>query len=124
MIQRNWYDRDFLRDWSNGPLLVRADTGRLLTERDLSARGSARRYFAWDTASAASILYDPATGAMNATAPMSRWRGSIASPRRMVRFACQPVFELYAALCRRYSPDVVEAICWIRARAGGASRPA
>ena len=27
MIERGWYDRDFIRDWSNGPLLVRADTG-------------------------------------------------------------------------------------------------
>jgi anaerobic selenocysteine-containing dehydrogenase len=32
MIERGWYDRDFIRDWSNGPLLVRADTGRLLTD--------------------------------------------------------------------------------------------
>ena len=36
MIERGWYDRDFIRDWSNGPLLVRSDTGRLLTERDLT----------------------------------------------------------------------------------------
>jgi anaerobic selenocysteine-containing dehydrogenase len=28
MIERGWYDRDFIREWSNGPLLVRADTGR------------------------------------------------------------------------------------------------
>ena len=26
---------------------------------------------------------------------------------------CQPVFAHYAALCRRYSPDVVAATCWI-----------
>ena len=37
MIERGWYDRDFIRDWSNGPLLVRADTGRLLTEADVAA---------------------------------------------------------------------------------------
>ena len=36
MIQRGWYDRDFIRDWSNGPHLVRADTGALLREHDLS----------------------------------------------------------------------------------------
>ena len=39
MIERGWYDRDFVRDWTNGPLLVRADNGRLLTESDLSAGG-------------------------------------------------------------------------------------
>src|SRR5215471_13255229 len=26
---------------------------------------------------------------------------------------CQPAFALYAALCRRYPPEVVEATCWI-----------
>src|SRR5215471_2466395 len=35
MIERGWYDRSFVRDWSNGPLLVRSDTGRLLRESDL-----------------------------------------------------------------------------------------
>ena len=27
--------------------------------------------------------------------------------------SCRPVFDHYVALCRRYSPDVVEATCWI-----------
>src|SRR5262249_21293045 len=62
MIERNWYDRDFVRDWSNGPLLVRADSGRLLTERDVAPGGSAQRHFAWDASRAALVLYDPATG--------------------------------------------------------------
>jgi hypothetical protein len=32
-----WYDRDFIRDWSNGALLVRDDTGGFLTAADLDA---------------------------------------------------------------------------------------
>ena len=39
MIERGWYDREFIRDWTNGPLLVRTDNGRLLTQRDLSGGG-------------------------------------------------------------------------------------
>ena len=49
MIERGWYDRDFIRNWSNGPLLVRADTGRLLSEGDLAPAGDARRLLAWDS---------------------------------------------------------------------------
>jgi anaerobic selenocysteine-containing dehydrogenase len=30
MIERGWYDEAFVRTWSNGPLLVRSDTDRLL----------------------------------------------------------------------------------------------
>src|SRR5215470_2820604 len=62
MIERGWYDRDFIRDWSNGPHLVRADTGRLLTERDLEPAGDARRLFAWDAAAARLVPYDAGTG--------------------------------------------------------------
>ena len=62
MIERGWFDRDFIRDWSNGPLLVRADTGRLLTGRDLTGGDGERRYVAWDEAVGQPVLYDPATG--------------------------------------------------------------
>ncbi len=47
MIERGWYDRQFIRDWTNGPLLVRADNGRLLTQGDLSTSGSSQQYVAW-----------------------------------------------------------------------------
>ena len=62
MIQRGWYDRDFIRDWSNGPHLVRADTGALLRENDLSPSGDPKRLVAWDTNAARPVAYDPATG--------------------------------------------------------------
>src|SRR5512142_1727756 len=39
MIQRGWYDQDFIRAWTNGPLLVCTDTGRLLTHADFSEGG-------------------------------------------------------------------------------------
>ena len=50
MIAEGRYDRDFIRDWSNGAFLVRADTGRLLTAADLSAVGNAGHHVAWDPA--------------------------------------------------------------------------
>ncbi|HEV2334250.1 MAG TPA: molybdopterin-dependent oxidoreductase, partial [Stellaceae bacterium] len=62
MIERGWWDRDFIRDWSNGPHLVRADTGRFLTGRDLSAEGDAHRLFAWDAAEGRLVPYDAAAG--------------------------------------------------------------
>jgi anaerobic selenocysteine-containing dehydrogenase len=34
MIERGWYDKEFVRRWTNAPLLVRDDTGRLLRDRD------------------------------------------------------------------------------------------
>jgi anaerobic selenocysteine-containing dehydrogenase len=113
MIQRNWYDRDFLRDWSNGPLLVRADTGRLLTESDLSAGVSWRRYVAWDGSRGALVLYDPATGLYEGNGANVALQGECTVTTTQGQVLCRPVFELYASLCRRYPPDMVEEICWI-----------
>src|SRR4051812_11837724 len=62
MIERGWYDREFIRDWSNGPHLVRADTGRLLTERDLRADGDPGRLFGWDREAVRPVAYDTAAG--------------------------------------------------------------
>ena len=63
MIEHNWYDRDFLRDWSNGPLLVRADTGRFLTEkRPRGWRQRAALFCLGSQPAAAYFLYDSAVG--------------------------------------------------------------
>lgn len=113
MIERGWYDRDFIRDWSNGPLLVRADTGRLLTEHDLAAAGNARRLFAWDSAAARLVSYDTATGCYNGDSPSLALEGEYRIATAQGEVVCHPVFELYARLCRGYPPAAVEAICWI-----------
>src|SRR5262249_30365762 len=60
MIERQWDDRASVRDWTTGPLLVRSDTGRPLTGRDLSPEGDPRTYAAWDSAAQRPLLYDPA----------------------------------------------------------------
>src|SRR5215831_11599803 len=65
MIERGWYDEAFVRMWSNGPLLVRSDTGRLLCEDDLIPGSESRQYFAWSTQGNRLVCYDPATGKYN-----------------------------------------------------------
>jgi anaerobic selenocysteine-containing dehydrogenase len=109
MIERGWYDREFVRDWTNGPLLVRADTGRLLTQGDLSAEGSPKQYAAWSETLGRPIRYDPATGyegdrlepALFGTYPIETPQGQV---------LCRPAFQLSADLGRTYTPEQVEAI--------------
>jgi anaerobic selenocysteine-containing dehydrogenase len=113
MIERGWYDRDFVRDWTNGPLLVRADNGRLLTQRDLSVDGSAEQYVAWNEAMGRPIVYDPATGRYQGDAPEPALFGTLTIETVRGEVVCRPVFELTAEECRRYPPDRVEAICGI-----------
>ena len=64
MIERGWFDRDFVRDWTNGPLLVRADNGRLLRGSDLAPDGEREAYVAWDERTSRPLLYDAAHPAL------------------------------------------------------------
>lgn len=91
MIQRGWYDRDFVRNWSNGPMLVRSDTGQVLN-------------LAWDTAANRPVPYgnDCTNLALEGEYQVDGVR-------------CHPVFELYTRLCRRYSPEKVQELCWVSA---------
>jgi anaerobic selenocysteine-containing dehydrogenase len=115
MISNGWYDRAFIRNWSNAPLLVRADTGRLLRESDLAPNGSSKRFVAWDTARRRPVAYDPASGRYETAVEDLALEGEFSVPTTAGTVACRPVFDHYVALCARYSPDVVEATCWIPA---------
>jgi anaerobic selenocysteine-containing dehydrogenase len=113
MIARGWYDREFIRDWTNGPLLVRADNGHLLTQRDLSTNGSSQQYLAWSEALGRPIRYDPATGAYEGDNPGPALLGTFMIDTLQGQVACQPAFALAAELCQRYPPERVEAICGV-----------
>lgn len=113
MIERGWYDRDFIRDWTNGPLLVRTDTGRLLTLHDLSAHGSAGQYVAWSETYSRPISYDPGTGRYEGDDPAPALVGEFAIDTLQGEVVCRPAFALAAELCRQYRPERVEAICGV-----------
>ncbi|HVH73972.1 MAG TPA: molybdopterin-dependent oxidoreductase [Stellaceae bacterium] len=113
MIERGWFERDFIRDWSNGPHLVRADTGRFLTEADLSPAGDPRRLFAWDGAAGRPAAYDTASGRYDGDTAGLALDGEYRISTHSGEVVCHPAFELYRRLCRQYPPEAVEAICWL-----------
>jgi anaerobic selenocysteine-containing dehydrogenase len=113
MIERGWYDEAFVHTWSNGPLLVRSDTDRLLRTEDLASGGSGQ-YVAWDSESNRTVSYDPATGRYEAPARLAL-RGEYTVAARDGLISCRPVFDRYAALCSKYSTEMIEATCWVPA---------
>jgi anaerobic selenocysteine-containing dehydrogenase len=115
MIEEGWYDRAFVRDWTNGPLLVRADTGRLLTEADLTPGGSSKRYVAWDASAGRPLLYDPARRSYerDGAEPALFGTHTIATVDGPV--TCSTAFDLAVEQCRRYTPDAVTEITGVGA---------
>lgn len=112
MIERGWYDRDFICDWTNGPLLVREDNGRLLRQSDLSERGSDLQYVAWSENASCPVDYNPEIGAYEDGNKPALF-GTYAVETRQGEVVCQPVFQLTTELCARYTPDHVETICGV-----------
>ena len=110
MIEEGWFDADFIRDWSNGPLLVRDDTGDFLSAADLGD-GDENRRVAWDEGNGLAVLYDPATGAYHQPGA----RLALSGRYHVHGISCRPAFELYAALCREYPAERVEEITWVPA---------
>ena len=114
MIERGWFDRDFVRDWTNGSLLVREDNGRLLREADIDSSGEAGKFVAWDAARGRPVGYDPKQGVYSARADLALLgRFDIPAPEGSI--ACRPVFALLADLCRRHEPNAAEAITGVDA---------
>lgn len=115
MIERGWFDGDFVRRWTNGPLLVRADDGRFLRERDLHPSGDAGKYVAWDEASAEPVVYDPRLGSYGPGAPGLALFGEVEVSTPEGPLVCRPAFQLVADLCRRHDPGTVEEITGVGA---------
>ena len=111
MIEEGWFDRVFIRDWTNGPLLVREDTGGFLTGADLAGDADGGLRVAWDKAGGAPVLYDPTTGGYEQPGADLALSGRY----DVQGISCRPAFDLYAALCRRFPPKRVEAITWVPA---------
>lgn len=113
LIAQQWYDRDFISDWTNGPFLVRDDNGHLLRGEALG--GDASDYLVWDIVRQRPGSYHPDSGQFehSDTQPALFGRYDIATTEGIIH--CRPAFEHYAMLCRNYPPERVEVITGVPA---------
>ncbi len=56
ILRENLADLDFMRTYTDAPLLVRMDTGKRLREADITAGGAANRFVAWDEVTGAPVV--------------------------------------------------------------------
>ena len=115
MLDHGWYDVDFVRRWTNAPLLVRDDTGRLLRESDLHDDGEAKRFVAWDATTAAPVSYDPGTGRCAVDEDRLSLTRTVQVDADDGPVSCTPVFELIRRGCAAMSPEVAERITGVPA---------
>jgi len=114
MIENGWYDRDFVNNWSNGPFLVRDDDGHYLLESDLHAEGRRDRYVAWDKSTGRLAICGHDLQWEVSSSQLSLF-GAHEIDTLRGRITCRPAFELYASLCRTYSPEKTRQITGVPA---------
>ena len=112
MIERGWFDREFVTRWTNGPFLVRPDDGRLLRGSDLSAGGDPSAFVGWDAASGGPVLCRPREQPGRPLALAGRFPVATAAGDTLV---CRTVFDLVAELCARHPPAAAEEVTGIPA---------
>lgn len=104
LIERGAFDRNFVREWTNAPFLVREDDGRFLRGRDLGM----------DTAADAFLVWDEVAGAAVPAVPLPA--GAASSGRFTVAgIPCRTAFDHYAEAAAPYDPAMVERITGIPA---------
>jgi len=117
LICNGWYDEQFIRNWSNGPLLVREDTETLLTTDDLDLNYTEQGYLAWDAVHQKVVIYDPKasqyqTKAQSDLALLGRFDIETSTGK----VSCKTAFQLYADACAFYTAAKAEELADIPAQ--------
>jgi anaerobic selenocysteine-containing dehydrogenase len=116
MIRSGRFDEPFIRSWSNGPLLVRGDTGRFLRAADLASPPPGTKpddLVAIDRSSSNVVGYSVARRAYTDGAdPALTAEIEVASSSGHT-ISCKTAFQLYAELCEEFTPERVEELCWV-----------
>ncbi|MEQ9331082.1 molybdopterin-dependent oxidoreductase [Thalassobaculum sp.] len=113
LIERGRFDAGFMARWSNGPLLVRADSGRFLRASDLVPGdllpdGRDDVLLAVD-AEGRRLRFDAGRGDWLDGGEPALW-SSIEVATVDGRVACRSAFELYAEAAAAWPPDRVAAV--------------
>lgn len=112
LLENGWYDEEFVRRWTNSPMLVRSDTGRLLRAVDLAPGAvdavGAGGLVAWDEAADRPVTYDPATRRYDVDEGRLALAGTHSVATVDGEVACRPVLDLVRETCARTGPQVAE----------------
>ena len=117
MLERGWYDETFVRRWTNGPLLVRTDTGQLLRAEDIVGLAGRTGYVAWDRSDSAPLVYDPAAQSYGVAESRLALSGTVEVGTAGGRVRCRPVLEHLRMHCETMTPAATEAVTGVPSEA-------
>jgi anaerobic selenocysteine-containing dehydrogenase len=105
LLKEKLYDESFLRDWTNGGLLLATETARPLTGEMLFPAAKPGRFVIWDERSGKPSLYDPEAVPEDIgtrAAFSGRFRVRLADGREI---EARPVFDMFEERLQQYAPE-------------------
>ncbi len=117
MLDRGWYDERFVRRWTNAPLLVRRDTGRLLRAEEIAGPVVRSGYVAWDLSEGEPVIHDPAARTSGVAESRLAMSGTVEVATADGPVRCSPVLEQLRRHCESMAPEAAEAVTGVAADA-------
>ena len=116
LMEESWYDADFARQWTNGTFLLNIQSGKVLSENDLSSQGQSNRFVVWDELQNRPAIYDPATGNYERDGVQpALFGGRTLKGKDGAEISCQPVFERFGEIAAPFAPEKSAQITWVPA---------
>lgn len=105
IINENLQDDDYIKKYSNGPFLVRKDTGKFISGKDIG--GNAEDYVVWDSSS------KNAVSSNDSNDPAISGEFTVEIEGKEVK--CAPSHQMLLDLVEDYSPEKASEICEVPA---------
>ncbi|HHX7589872.1 molybdopterin-dependent oxidoreductase [Klebsiella pneumoniae] len=109
--ERNLFNHEFVRNWTNGPLLVRNDNGYFLREKDINPLAISNRYTVWDEHNQQVTFIDSETRTEETLTPTAALEGNVeVAIADGAKISCQTAFSSFKDMLANYDPENVSRI--------------
>ncbi len=108
LIDSKKFDKNFIKNWTNAPLLVRSDTGYFLRESELKEEGSENICFGYDQSNQTLVRYDISLGIWLDSITHVATSCLVEVSTTVGNIRCETAFFLYSSLVSRYAPVAIE----------------
>lgn len=114
IIKEEWFDREFVTNWTNGPFLVRTDTNKMLRASEVVEGGGDENFIVCDSVKNALVIWnaderkyeeEDVNQALSGTFPVTLTDGTTVE--------CTTAWDKLAERVDEWTPEKAEEVTWV-----------